>query len=84
MDAANAEDDFEDDESDGWEECENADVEPQNVTCLFCDATFHDAVSVFVHCRDVHNFNICHMKRLHGLDCITYIKLINFIRRQVS
>ena len=77
-------DEFEDDESDGSKELEDADVELQNVTCLFCDATFPDDVSVFVHCRDVHNFNICHMKRLHGLDCIAYTKLINFIRQRAS
>lgn len=55
MDTAETLDELEDD-SDGWEECADGDTEPQSVTCLFCDATFQDVISVFVHCRDAHNF----------------------------
>ena len=84
MDVANTVDEFEEDDSDGWEECDDVDSELQNVTCLFCDVTFPDAVSAFVHCCDAHSFNICHLKRLHSLDCIAYIKLMNFIRRNAS
>ena len=75
---------FDEDDSDGWEECDSADPEQQNVVCLFCHVTFTNALSTFVHCRDAHSFNICHMKRLHSLDCIAYIKLVNFIRRNAS
>jgi len=72
------------DGSDGWEECDSIYIEQQNVMCLFCSVTFSDAPPMFVHCRDVHSFNICHLKRLHSLDCIAYIKLVNFIRRNAS
>jgi len=75
---------FDEDDSDGWQECDSADVERQNVMCLFCNATFSDALSTFVHCCDVHSFNISHVKRLHSLDCIAYIKLVNYIRRNAS
>ena len=87
MDAANILDDYEDeDDSDGWEECDvdGDDTKLLNVTCLFCDVTFPDAVSTYVHCSNAHSFNICHMKRLHSLDCIAYIKLVNFIRQNAS
>lgn len=84
MDGANNVEEFEDDDSDGWEECDDADVEMQKVICLFCDVTFPDAVSTFVHCSDAHNFNICVVRKLHSLDCIAYIKLVNFIRRNAS
>jgi len=77
-------DTIEEDDSDGWEECDSADIEQQNVICLFCNVTFSDAPSTFVHCHDAHSFNICHMKRLHSLDCIAYIKFVNFIRRNAS
>jgi len=85
MDAANTVDEFEqDEEEEGWEECDDVDAELQNVTCLFCDFISSDAVSAFVHCCDAHNFNICYLKTLHNLDCIAYIKLVNFIRRNAS
>ena len=72
------------DDSDGWEECDDADTETQKVLCLFCDVKFLDAASTFIHCHNVHGFNVCLMQRLHSLDCIVYIKLVNFIRRNAS
>jgi len=85
MDDENIVEEFEDeDDSDGWEECDDADFEMQKVVCLFCDVTFSDAASTFVHCHDVHGFNIHLVQRLHSLDCIAYIKLVNFIRRNAS
>jgi len=84
MDAENDVDELEEDDSDGWEECDDVDTELLSVTCLFCNVSFLDAASIFVHCRDAHSFNICHLQRLHSLDCIAYIKLVNFIRRNAS
>jgi len=84
MDDVNTVGEFEDDDSDGWEECDDVNIEIQKVTCLFCDVTFSDAVSTFIHCHDAHSFNICLLKKLHSLDCIAYIKLVNFIRRNAS
>jgi len=84
MDDTNTVGEIEEDDSDGWEECDDVDIEIQKVICLFCDVTFSDAVSTFVHCRDAHSFNMCLVKKLHSLDCIAYIKLVNFIRRNAS
>ena len=84
MDAENDVDEFEEDASDGWEECDDVDSELQSVTCLFCDVIFPDAACAFVHCHDAHAFNLCQLQRLHSLDCIAYIKLVNFIRRNAS
>lgn len=83
MDNISTTEEFEDD-SNGWEECDDVDVQLQHVICLFCDVTFSDAVSAFIHCCSAHHFNIYQLKLLHNLDCIAYIKLVNFIRQKVS
>jgi len=83
MDDAETVEEYEDD-SDGWEECDDIDAQLQNVICLFCTDTFSNPESAFVHCHEVHRFSIIDMKRLHSLDCIAYIKLVNFVRRNAS
>jgi len=67
-------------DSDGWEECDETPSSVDHI-CLFCEKKFPDAQLTFAHCRHDHNFDIFSLQRLHRLDCISYIKLVNFIRR---
>ena len=84
MDAEDSVEEFEENDSGGWVECDDTDIQHQNVICLFCDVTFSDVEPTFVHCHVAHSFNMCHLKRLHSLDCIAYIKLVNFVRKKAS
>ncbi|XP_022291518.2 protein arginine N-methyltransferase 3-like isoform X1 [Crassostrea virginica] len=72
---------FEDseEEGEGWEECEE-DQEDTQVTCLFCSLNFSSAEDTFTHCRIEHNLDLIQWSRQHQVDCIQYIKMINFIR----
>lgn len=72
-----------DDDNDGWEECDE-EMLPNEARCLFCSASFSSPVDVFLHCAAAHDFDIALVKEKQNLDCISYIKLINFIRRNVS
>lgn len=76
---------FEDseEEGEGWEECEE-DQEDTQVTCLFCSHNFSSAEDTFTHCRIEHNLDLIQWSRQHQVDCIQYIKMINFIRSKVG
>ncbi|XP_002730429.2 protein arginine N-methyltransferase 3-like [Saccoglossus kowalevskii] len=52
----------------------------QSVTCLFCEECFTSVSMTFQHCRDHHRFDIRDIRKIYGLDCIAYIKMINYIR----
>ncbi|XP_067674082.1 protein arginine N-methyltransferase 3-like isoform X1 [Haliotis asinina] len=52
------------------------------VRCLFCDCILQSVDEAFFHCRDKHHFDILQMARRFSLDCIGYIKMINYIRKQ--
>ena len=52
--------------------------------CLYCQQTFLQVPDLFGHCRQEHGFNIHQIHNVHRLDCFGYIKLINYVRRQVG
>lgn len=70
-------------EGEDWEECEDQ-TEVSKVTCLFCSMTFTSAEDTFTHCQSAHDLDLIRWSRQHGLDCIQYIKMINYIRLKVS
>lgn len=70
-------------EGEDWEECEDQ-TEVSKVTCLFCSMTFTSAEEIFTHCQSAHDLDLIRWSRQHGLDCIQYIKMINYIRLKVS
>ncbi|XP_022083791.1 protein arginine N-methyltransferase 3-like isoform X1 [Acanthaster planci] len=72
----------EEDDDDGWLEYdEEVEMGHQGAKCLFCQAMLPSVEEVlFKHSMDVHRFDIREIKRKHDMDCIAYIKFINFIR----
>ncbi|ESN94741.1 hypothetical protein HELRODRAFT_146980, partial [Helobdella robusta] len=48
--------------------------------CLFCDFSCQSSSEIFEHCNEIHDFSIINAKKIHNLDCYSYIKLINYIR----
>ncbi|XP_033124195.1 protein arginine N-methyltransferase 3-like [Anneissia japonica] len=66
-------------DDDTWDDFED---EPMNsdCPCLFCPRIFPSADQVLQHCNVVHCFDITTVQRKYDLDCISYIKMINFIR----
>ncbi|XP_071511244.1 protein arginine N-methyltransferase 3-like [Diadema antillarum] len=78
-------DDHEDMEDDDlWEDDDEdepgASVECQPIKCLFCE-TFHPSVEdVIRHGEERHNFNLQHVAVQTDLDCIGFIKMVNYIR----
>ncbi|XP_076466988.1 protein arginine N-methyltransferase 3-like isoform X2 [Babylonia areolata] len=80
---------IDDEEEDiGWDEGDdevgegNEDLLLGPVKCLFCESVLNSAREVFSHCVSHHSFNVLSFCGRWSLDCIGYIKLINFIRSQ--
>lgn len=73
-----------DDEDDQDDDCDGEDLTKGPVKCLFCSNIMESAEDVFFHCQKLHNFNLFTICQHWQLDCIGYIKLINFIRSKVS
>ena len=70
-----------DEDVDDW--VDEDDIAP-DCLCPFCTDQFPTAVATFLHCREKHDFDIVRMSERHLLDCISFIKLINYIRSTVS
>lgn len=70
--------DEDEDDDDVWDE--EGDENPEESICLFCDRSFPSVDGVYIHCEKEHYFNITDIGRKWKLDCIQYIKLINYIR----
>ncbi|KAK7108799.1 hypothetical protein V1264_016465 [Littorina saxatilis] len=73
----------------GWDEDDDDDIGDGNddlllgpVKCLFCDRILNSAKEVFAHCGSDHSFNIPSFCGRWSVDCVGYIKMINFIRTQ--
>ena len=81
MDDHDSDEGMEDDQFNDWEE-EGGEVTPSK--CLYCDQTFVEATEVFSHCENVHHFYIRKVCALWNLDCFGYIKMVNFIRKEVT
>lgn len=78
----------EEEEGIGWDDDDdvgdgNDDLLLGPVKCLFCERILHSAKEVFSHCVCDHAFGVHAFCGLWSLDCIGYIKMINFIRSQV-
>ncbi|PIK40997.1 putative protein arginine N-methyltransferase 3 [Apostichopus japonicus] len=83
--------DEEDEDDDAWEEMEgdggvegSANTNEWSSKCLFCPEWFASPQQTFGHCKEVHDLDIIEVHRCFGLDCISYIKLINYIRSKGS
>jgi protein arginine N-methyltransferase 3 len=74
--------DEDEDDDDVWDE--EGDENPEESICLFCDRSFLSVDGVYIHCEKEHYFNITDIGRKWKLDCIQYIKLINYIRSKVK
>ncbi|XP_055940291.1 protein arginine N-methyltransferase 3-like isoform X2 [Argiope bruennichi] len=48
--------------------------------CLFCSEVFNSAELMFEHCQTQHMFNVVTYFQKMDINCISYIKFINFIR----
>ncbi|KAG8181218.1 hypothetical protein JTE90_002900 [Oedothorax gibbosus] len=48
--------------------------------CLFCSEVFNSSELMFEHCRAQHMFDMVAYTGRMGLNCINYIKFINYIR----
>ncbi|GLH05504.1 Histone-arginine methyltransferase CARMER [Gryllus bimaculatus] len=71
--------DEDDDESLDWNEVETADE--QISTCLFCEKTFLKIQEAIEHCKKEHAFDLVILKNRFDMDCYSFIKLINYIRK---
>ncbi|GJQ77287.1 Art3 [Trypoxylus dichotomus] len=65
-------------DSDGWDEME---VTGEQTTCLFCSLQFHTIAVALDHCRTEHNFDLLELKTKYNMDCYSFIKMINYIRK---
>ncbi|XP_035207274.1 protein arginine N-methyltransferase 3-like isoform X2 [Stegodyphus dumicola] len=77
MEEVEAESSGSDEEWDGMDEEINLSMQ---TLCLFCSEIFNNAELMFEHCRSQHMFDIVGYCRRMGLNCIDYIKFINYIR----
>lgn len=71
----------ENEDSDEWDEMETT---AEQTTCLFCDKVFLTIAVALDHCRTAHDFDLLELKTRFQMDCYSYIKMINFIRKNKS
>ena len=79
----------EEEEGTGWDDDDdvgdgNEDLLLGPVKCLFCEKILQSAEEVFSHCGCDHAFSVHAFCGVWSLDCIGYIKMINFMRSQVN
>ncbi|CAL1546977.1 unnamed protein product [Lymnaea stagnalis] len=53
-----------------------------NVSCLFCQCVETSVYMLLTHCTQIHNFDLLEQCKKGSVDCIGYIKMINFIRKE--
>lgn len=53
----------------------------EQTTCLFCDKQFLTIAVALDHCRTDHDFDLLELKSKFYMDCYSYIKMINYIRK---
>ncbi|XP_041459766.1 protein arginine N-methyltransferase 3-like [Lytechinus variegatus] len=73
----------EDDEDDMWDDEEEDDdlaLKAAPVKCFFSEEIFSSPTSMLTHCRENHDFNLVLISTRTDLDCIGFIKLVNYIR----
>lgn len=67
-------------------DCESSEEEgmcDQPVKGLFCDQVFASVKDLFKHEAEVNKFNIVRLVQDYQMTMFDYIKLVNFIRREV-
>lgn len=66
------------DDDEDWE----GDVpqESSPAKCLFCEGIFGSANEVLTHCTETHDFSLVQLSTQFDMDCIHFIKLVNYIR----
>ncbi|XP_014672540.1 PREDICTED: protein arginine N-methyltransferase 3-like isoform X2 [Priapulus caudatus] len=64
-----------------WEEC-NPEPMATTATCLFCEQGFNTVDDMYCHCNVNHNFDITSVVQRFHLDDFSYIKMINYIRKE--
>ncbi|KAK9872088.1 hypothetical protein WA026_016133 [Henosepilachna vigintioctopunctata] len=68
----------ENEDSDEWDEMETT---GEQTLCLFCPLQFLTIAVALDHCRTEHNFDLLELKTKFQMDCYSYIKMINYIRK---
>lgn len=70
-------------DEEGWEEwdCESTVI---SAKCLFCEQCYGSVEQLFEHCTQGHGVDIKQVVQQLQLDDFAYIKMVNFIRRQVK
>ncbi|GFR86495.1 protein arginine N-methyltransferase 3 [Elysia marginata] len=75
-----------------WEEIEDGDSDGQEdefhplqgtVRCLFSNETLHSVEELLLRSKKCFNFDLVEACTVAGMDCISYIKMINFIRLEI-
>lgn len=76
--------DFDEDDDELWEDVENdmINVLQGDVTCLFCEDIKGSVDLILNHCQEAHDFDVVDICKRFSVDCIDYIRLINYIRKQ--
>lgn len=69
-------------DSDGeeWHEEESMD-DANQFDCLFCPALFNCIEDTMEHCSKAHNIRFDTLNKKFPMDCYSFIKFINFVRR---
>ncbi|CAG5117363.1 unnamed protein product, partial [Candidula unifasciata] len=75
------ENEWNDDEDDSGEE-EEMNMLTGDVVCLFCPLVEPSVESLLSHCNKVHSFDLVESCLKWSIDCISYIKMINYIRQK--
>ncbi|XP_033624740.1 protein arginine N-methyltransferase 3-like [Asterias rubens] len=75
-----------DDDEETWLECDDeTEGSNQDARCLFCEAMLPSPEDVlFNHCPKIHDFDIRINRRKYDMDCIAFIKMVNYIRSKNS
>ena len=73
--------DQEDDQ--GWQDIED-DTEDVKIVSLFDDRTFSTATEMLHYCKDHHDFDIWHIRKVLNLEFLDLIKLVNYVRTNVK
>uniref|UniRef100_V5HDN6 type I protein arginine methyltransferase n=1 Tax=Ixodes ricinus TaxID=34613 RepID=V5HDN6_IXORI len=68
------------DDGSDWDSAEEMEAESAETLCLFCSKLCKSPELVFKHCSEDHNFCISSLVAKLGLDCFSFIKMINYIR----
>lgn len=69
---------------DEWEGIEEEVEISMQTLCIFCAEIFNNAELMFDHCHSQHIFDMVGYCRRMNLNCISYIKFINYMRAHVS